>query len=167
MTQTFYNVATLAGTLLSLTGVIIAIVQIVKTRSAAELARAAADQSRQLLARNVLLSDLSGLTTSIEELKMHVRHRRLEAALLRVTDLNTALIRLQHVRDGAGRPSEESDMKFIMGQLAVLRDQLERVNTDTDSEFNAVRVNGILSKVSDRLNHWVGDITFKASSEAL
>ncbi len=165
MSQAFFNIATLAGTLLSLIGVLVAIAQILKTRSAAESAKHAADQAQRLLARNLFLADLSTCTTSIEGLKVLIRNRHHEAALLRVTDLNAALIRLRHLPDGNSPLGTDPDLTPIIAQLAVLRDLLERTVHNAEAEFNPVRINGVLSKVSDKLNDWVGAVTFKQLSE--
>jgi hypothetical protein len=159
MSQGFFNFATLIGTILSLIGVIVAIVQIRKTRNAADSAHQASIDAKLLISRDVLLVDVTACTTSIEEVKTLIRHRRLEAALLRVTDLTAALIRLSHLPPKAQRPSSR-DLKPVLTQLAILRELLESVNHDATEEFNPVHVNVLLSGISDQLNHWVGSSRF-------
>ncbi len=157
--QNVYNVATLVGTLLSLIGVVITLAQIRKTLTAATAAERAAAATQSVITRNVFLTDVSACITGIEELKVLIRASRFEAALLRVTDLTTALIRLQHLPDGSdGR--EPFDFRDTLTQLAILRELLEQKAHDSSSEIDAVQANSVLSKVSDGLNHWVGSAKY-------
>ena len=159
VTQDFFNIATLVGTILSLTGVLITLAQIRKTLNAARAAEHAAANTYQAITRNVFLSDVSACVTSIEELKVLLRSSRFEAALLRVTDLNADLIHIQHL---PSVPTDTSAIQFtdILTQLSVLREVLEQKVQGDPSDLNSVKANSVLSKISDQLNHWIGDTKY-------
>lgn len=163
MTQQFFNIATLVGTFLSLLGVLFAIGQIRRAVTAARAAENAAAGTERAIARNFFLADVSSCANAIEELKVLIRSDRHEAALLRVTDLTSNLIRIQHLPN---TPVDTSGIEFrqILTQLVILRDVLEQKLHTTETDVNPVQANAVLSIVSDQLNHWIGGATFDHSS---
>jgi hypothetical protein len=148
------NAIAAAGSVLSLIGVAIAIWQIRKTLRVAEAAQRAAEETQRAITRSVLLTDLSTCTTALEELKALIRGKRVEAALLRVTDLNTQLTQLQSLHGAS--PSEPLDFAQILTQLSILRELLERKLNEEKVVVNPVQVNTVLSSISDQLNSWIG-----------
>jgi len=159
------EVISIAGSMLSFLGVLIAISQIRKTRRAAEAAQNATDKTQKLIARNVLLQDISACTTAIEEVKALIRSKRYEASLLRVTDLNTQLIRLRYLKSNdAGL----ADIPFqeIVTQMSMLREMLEQSLNQKTSDLRPAHVNGILSRISDQLNAWIGKNRYVAKEGA-
>ena len=150
------EVISIAGSILSLIGVLIALVQIRKTLRAARAAEIAAKETQQAIARNILLADVSTCTRTLEEIKVLVRGERHEAALMRVTDLSTLLIQLQHLNI---QPASETKTNFarMITQLTILRELLEQKVYRQDTEINPVQVNTQLSKISDQLSRLLGE----------
>jgi len=141
--------------LVSVAGFAIAIWQIVKTRNAADAALQAAIEARKAIHKNFMLADISSCTGIIEEVKIHVRNRTNDAALLRVTDLSGRLTQLRHLPDSS---SEEYSIAFqdMLTHIAVIRDDLEQKSALPDYAFDIVKVNEKLAEISDYLNALIG-----------
>jgi len=141
----------------------VALAQIRKTLSAARAAEQAAANTHGAITRNVFLADVSSCVTAIEELKVLLRSSRFEAALLRVTDLNADLIHIQHL---PSVPADTSSIQFtdVLTQLSVLRELLEQKVQSDAPDLNPVQANSVLSRISDQLNHWIGDSKYFAAS---
>jgi hypothetical protein len=156
MSNLVINIISIIGSVLSLIGVIIAIAQIRKTLRAAQSAQAAATQTQFAISRNVLLTDISTCTRSLEELKVLIRGKRHEAALIRATDLSAQLIQLQHIQHSTN-DIQNINFREILTQLSILRELLERKVFQQNTEVNPVQVNSQLSQISDQLNRWIGE----------
>lgn len=157
------NIVSVAGTILSLVGVIIAIVQIRKTRLAAEAAARSATSTQRAISQNVMLTDVATCTTSLEEVKVLLRSSRFESALLRVTDLHAHLLQLHGVST-VGPTSVSIDFRDALTQLAILRDLLENKLHKRETAINPAQVNNVLSGISDQLNQWLGTAKYSAIS---
>lgn len=143
------------GTALSLLGITIAIYQILKTRKAAEAALLAANMATDAIQLNVTLTDVSSCINEVEEIKVMIRSKRYEAALLRVTDLSGRLIQLKNMPMNRF-VKHVPNSKEMLAQLSVLRDLLERKLQNEKLPINASKINKILSEISDGLNIWIG-----------
>lgn len=108
MSSELVNWISIIGSFLSLFGVIIALVQISKTRRAAEAAKDAAIQTQKAISRNLLLSDVSICIRNAEEIKSFVRNGKYESALIRVTDLISQLIQIREVLESSKSRSSNS-----------------------------------------------------------
>jgi hypothetical protein len=150
------------GSCMSFVGVLIAIHQIRKTRSAAEAAAGSAQAAHAALTKSVALSDLTACATTIEEVKVHVRHGHHEPALLRVTDLSKSIVQLHEARKSD--PLSANSNKRMLVQLGILRDLLER-GVQGDETVNPIQVNKALSQIADSLNELVGRLKFQATGE--
>lgn len=143
------------GSFLSLTGVIIAIWQIVKTQRIAQAAKDASDRTQKIISRNLLLSDVSNCTKNLEEIKTYVRIERYEASLIRVNDLISALVQIQQRLEGTNQiiPFEFEEM---ISQLSVVRKVFEKKVNNSSAKINNVQINLQLSDISDDLNKLIG-----------
>lgn len=153
-TQAVLDAISVGGSVLSLVGLGIAISQIVKTRKAADAAAAAARETQARIANAVILADLSTSTRSVEEVKEFIRSRKYEPALLRVSDLNHMVIQLQHLASSSTPP--DWTIREMLTNLSVLRDLLEQRLSDDATEVDTAKVNAELSRIGDRLSHWIG-----------
>jgi len=149
---------TLAGTILSLAGVIFAGAQILKTKRAALAAEEAAQNTQRSITNNVALVDLSTSTRSVEEVKSLIRAQRYEPALLRLSDLNSLVIQVQHIAAESDPP--EWSVREMLTNLSVLRDLLEQKLADDSVIVETAKVNAELSRIGDHLGHWVSGRKF-------
>lgn len=147
------------GSFLSLIGVLVALHQIGKVRSAAESAQEASETTSTSLQKNMAMIDISSCITVIEEIKVLIRGDRYEAALLRVSDLVGKIIQLKTMPKSEG-VSEIKKVSSMLAQLGVLRDLLEKKLHESDTEINPSKVNGILSSIADELHAWIGENKF-------
>lgn len=145
----------IAGSTLSLVGVVIAVAQINRTLRAARAAVDAAAATQRLIGRNVLLSDIASCAAAVEEIKTLVRGNRHEAALLRVSDICNQLTRISGISEES-KQSKALDLQEIRTQLSILRDHLELKLHQPKTVVSPVQVNAVLSEIALQLNHWIG-----------
>jgi hypothetical protein len=159
------QVISLTGSVLSATGVYLAIEQLKKTQKAAEAARDASQAAERGIARNVLIADISVSGKMIDEIKAFLRSCKYELALVRVSDLTAIIIQLQHVGTvDAAKPDHRA--REALTSLSVLRDLLEEKLYDECVVIDTAKVNSELARISDRLGHWVGRRKFSVIGEA-
>jgi hypothetical protein len=158
--QTALNIIGVVGSILSAVGVYVAIRQINQTKKVAQAALEASEATQRGIASNVILADMSSCMRVIEEIKTLLRSRRYESALMRVTDLTGLIIQLQHL---AAAGSERPDLRAreALTSLSVLRDLLELKLDDDSTSLEVAKVNSELSKIADRLGHWIGRRKFE------
>ena len=103
---------------------------------------------------------MTSCTRVIEEIKGLLRSRKYELALLRVTDLNSLIIQLQSLSTTTGeRPDQRS--REALTSLSVLRDLLELKLDNDETAIETAKVNAELSRIADRLGHWIGRKKFQ------
>jgi len=147
------------GSFLSFIGVLVALRQLGKVRNAAESAKTASEFTSSNLQKNMAMIDISSCITEIEEIKVLIRGRRYESALLRVGDLIGKIIQLKSMPKSEG-VFEINKISSMLAQLGVLRDLLEKKLHKPDTTVNPSKINGILSSISDELHAWVGENKF-------
>ncbi len=155
MSSELVNWISIIGSFLSLLGVIIALVQISKTRRAAEAAKDAAIQTQKAISQNLLLSDVSICLRNAEEIKSFVRIGKYESALIRVTDLISQLIQIREVLDSSNHP-HQIQFDERLSQLVIIRTDFEKKLTKSSAKINVVQVNSQLSEISDDLDKLIG-----------
>ncbi len=157
MSSELVNWISIIGSFLSLIGVIIALVQINKTRRAAEAAKDASLQTQKAISRNLLLSDVPNCTRNIEEIKYFARNEKYESALIRVTDLVSQLIQLRETLESSNQ-SHQIEFEERLSQLVFIRVNFEKKLNKNSVKINIVQVNSQLSEISDELNKLIGKV---------
>lgn len=157
MSSDLVNWISIIGSFLSLIGVIIALVQISKTRRAAEAAKVASIQTQSVISRNLLLSDVSICARNIEEIKYFARNEKYESALIRVTDLVSQLIQLRETLESSNQ-SHQIEFEERLSQLVFIRVNFEKKLNKNSVKINTVQVNSQLSEISDELNKLIGKV---------
>lgn len=159
--MTLAETLSLIGSAASVIGVCVAIWQIRRVLRTAQAAELAARMTQRAVQRDVLLADLSSCSRTLDEVRAHVRTERIEAALLRVSDVVSQLAQLRRLIQR--RPENKGILREALTQLQVLRDQLERVLAASGSaKFEPAQANKVLSVVSDDLNSMIGDIRYSS-----
>lgn len=156
MSSDLLNWISIFGSLLSLIGVIIAIVQIRKTRRAAEAAKDASLQAQRTISRNLLLSDVPTCTRNLEQIKQFVRDEKYESSQLRIGDLILELIQIQEILKSSNQVYQ-FEFEEILSQLSIIRENFEKKLAKSSVKIDAVQVNSQLSKISDDLNKLIGE----------
>ncbi len=94
LTDVWRDLIALASAVLTVAGLVYAILQIRKTQSAAMAAKAAAEQARAESHRSFLAYAAANAHRFINETKLHVDHERWEMAAVRMNDLADQAARL-------------------------------------------------------------------------
>jgi|GEM_PF-3319682 len=147
---------------LTLVGVIVAIVQMRKARESAEAARIAAEDARSSIALNTIMQDVGTCAGGFEEVQSLIRIESYHSALLRVSDLIARVAQIKGAQSGTGT-IRIPGLKNTLTQLEVLRELLEEKVADSSKEVDPLRVNRILSQISAALHEWLGKSKFKGS----
>lgn len=147
---------------LTVAGFSLAIWQIVKTRRAAQAATAAASAARDEIKKNVMLTDVVLCDKLLDEIRLHLRHQKIELALLRTTDLSAQLIQLRNIY--APSPPE-INFQGILTQLSILRTTLEAKVYSPDQPINTAQINNKLAHISATLNDCIGKQRFSSKGE--
>ncbi|MGC2238437.1 MAG: hypothetical protein WA584_19945 [Pyrinomonadaceae bacterium] len=156
MNSELVNWISIVGSFLSLLGVIIALIQISKTRRAAEAAKDASLQTQKAISRNLLISDVSNSIKHIEETRLYVRGENFELALVRVNDFNSNLIQMQKVLEGSTQ-IHQIDFIKIHREIKKIRIDLRNTIEGNTKALNRVRINNQLDFISDNLNKLIGE----------
>lgn len=159
MSSELVNWISIIGSFLSLIGVIIALVQIYKTRRAAEIAKDAVLETQKAISRNLLLSDVSICVKYIEEIRLYVRDERYELAQIRVNDLNSHFIQIQSLLKRSNQ-IHQIDFDEILFKLSNIRSMFEKKLTKSSVKINIAVVNSQLALISDDLNKLIGETKF-------
>ena len=148
MSSELVNWISIIGSLLSLIGVIIALVQISKTRRAAEAAKDAALQTQKDISHNLSISDVSTCLKHLEEIKSFARYEKYEAAQIRSGDLISQLIQIQEILSSSNQ-AHQIEFDKIISQLSQLRSKFEKKLADSSVKIDNTAVNEQLSLISD------------------
>jgi len=135
----------------------VAVWQAVKARRAAEAARDAANRAEKQIGRQVLLTDVSASLRILEEIRTLMRAMRYEPALMRTSDLIGQLTQVRQVKGG----TNPLDLGGMLTQLHVLQELLERKMHDPSVVVDP-QATKVLSRLSARLNSWMGDHKYTA-----
>lgn len=158
----FVDWLTVIGTILTLVGLAIAIIQIRKTTRSAEAAKTAAEAARAGMRANVILADLGQCTAIVDELRVLVQANRYDAALLRAQDLTKSLIQLREIFRQHGRTY---DFRPIVTDAGIVRGLIGRKLRDGRTRFDREDVLRTLAEWSDELHGLVGEATYGAPEE--
>ena len=157
MSSELVNWISIIGSFLSLIGVIIALVQIIKTRRVAEAAKDASLQTQKAISRNLLLSDVLNCVKHIDEIRLYLRGENYELAQVRANDLNSQLIQINAVVNASNQITQvELEELFI--EVSKIRLDLRKRIEGNKAKINVVKINAQLDLVSDNLNKLIGEI---------
>ncbi|MDD5421976.1 MAG: hypothetical protein PHT32_00935 [Candidatus Omnitrophica bacterium] len=142
--------------LISLAGFSITIWQLLKVKKVATVAKDAAIDAKKHIKSNVTLSDLTLCKKFAEEIKMSLRSKKYEAALLRTGDLLSYLNQLHPIMD-----DKEVRLKDSIAQLAILQESLEHKIRDEEYRVDVILANKKLSEIVDRVDTWIGKTKYE------
>jgi hypothetical protein len=83
------------GATASMFGLVVAILQIIRVRTASEAAKQAAEDARSQMYNFISVSDVSRATGLLNEVQRLLRDKKFEAAEIRLTDLKKSLIQFR------------------------------------------------------------------------
>lgn len=155
MSSELVNWISIIGSFLSLIGVIIALVQISKTRRAAEAARMASLETQKIISRNLSLSDVSVCVKYIEEVRLYLKNESYELAQIRVSDLVSQITQIQEILKNSNQ-IHQIDFEEMLSELTKTRNIFRKKLEGISIKINNIRVNNQLDIVSNSLNKLIG-----------
>lgn len=90
------NLFTVYGTYISVFGLVIAYIQLVQVKDAAQKTMIAVEENAKNISRILSVSDLSKSIKTIHEIQGFIAIKKYDLAILRMKDLRLALITVQH-----------------------------------------------------------------------
>jgi len=140
--------------LLSLLGFAIVLLQIRKTRHAAEASRIAADKALRAISEIDTISDLASLKERLKVLQVSIRWSRFEVAYHEAQSLREGFHQL---RNRSGFETDESliHLQAIVTFLSKLQDNLERKMDDGSYQLPLRAISAKLSEHATELSGWM------------
>lgn len=138
-----------AGVVITVVALVVAINQLVRTRGSAEAARKAALSARDSLSFNIRLSDLTSANRRVSEIRNLLLAEQYRLAGMLLSDLRALIVQIDATRpadaDGA------ADFQSSIAQLSTLETELVRQERDPRRPIDVVRASKRLLEVSDLL----------------
>jgi hypothetical protein len=154
------DLASIAGVAISITGFIVTVVNVRRSKSAAERAEAAANEARLLIRSYETVADFSAAIAIMEEIKRLHRTGQMDMLLDRYAALRKVLIGVRKLSPSVNE-TMESQIQNAITTLATMEDVVEKCRSDGTSP-NFVRLNRLLSRDIDALQAVFIDIKVEA-----
>jgi hypothetical protein len=140
--------------ILSLSGFAIVLLQLRKTRHAAEASRVASDKALRAISEIDTISDLASLKERLKVLQVSIRGSRYEVAYHEAQSLREGFHQL---RSRKGFESDESriHLQAIVTFLSKLQDNLERKIDDSTYQLPLRAISAKLSEHATELSGWM------------
>ena len=143
------------GALISLAGFIVTVILILKTRKSAEAAKDAAKEAQNILNKNVMLADMATCIEIIQQVKAFLLSNRYDAASIRLQEFQSKLSELRHL-DKTENPMPKEAFQAIFSNVFIINNELEAKIRDPNYAIDVERTNRTLSKITVRLQDWLG-----------
>ena len=138
-------IITIISFLITVTGLVIAIIQIMKTKKISNNAYLAALEAKSAIKKPIIISELSKIIKSLQEIQNDIRNEKLDVAYLRTKDLIHSLIEIRQILCSMEN-NEYNIITEIISQLgAILRRQLE-VSINKKENLDVFQINKKLSE---------------------
>jgi hypothetical protein len=141
--------ASLAGVAIAIVGFVVTVVNVMRSKSAAERAEAAANEARRMMRAYQTVSDLSAAIAIMEEIKRLHRLGQIDPLLDRYGALRRALIRVRKMAPALSESMQTQIQSAIM-TLSTIEGIVERARAEGSSP-DIVELNRWLSMEIDSL----------------
>lgn len=152
---------TIFSSLITIFGFIITIIQIIKTRKISNAAYSAASEAKTVIKNTIVISDLSKLVKSIQEIQNDIANEKNDAAFLRTKVLIHALIEIRQLALSMEYDKSNIITKMV-AQLGILRRQLEEAIYKKE-KVEVLKINQKLSEFEIELSELTAKIKFPLS----
>jgi hypothetical protein len=152
--RTLPEILAIVGSVASLFGLLIAIMQILAVKKVADATHAAVNETRARLVSRISLADVAKATRIVEQIMTHLMNKKLELAHLRLQDLREMLMQFR-----AG--------SFLNGETTAQYDQLlTNVGIHSENLFSAIyKDKSIDVRVINHTLQCIVEILVKAENE--
>jgi ABC-type uncharacterized transport system permease subunit len=152
------NVLAIIGFIITVVGFFITIRQIYKTQKISNAAYLAASEAKSAIKSTIIISDLSTIIKSFQEIKDNIRNGKFDASYLRTNDLIHSLIQTKQLILGI-ECNEQEIIKKMITQLSVLRNQLEAAIYKNE-KIDALKINQRISELEIDISELATKIKF-------
>lgn len=153
------------GVILSLLGFLVVVLQLKKTRRAAEASKVAADRTLDAVSQIDTAFDLASLKERLKGLQSSIRASRFEIAYYEAQSLREGFHRL---RNRKGFESEEGkvELQTMVTFLRKLQDQLERKIQDAEYQLPVRPISANLSDHAMKISGWIEQRRFELGGQS-
>ena len=149
---------TIISSLITVTGFLVTIVQITKTKKISHAAYSAAIDAKLAITNTIIISNLSSNVKSIQEIQGDILNGKNDVAYLHTKDLILALIEIRQLIISKGYDDQKIITETIV-QLGVLKRQLESAIYKTE-KIDIFKVNPKLSELELKLSELAAKTKF-------
>lgn len=153
------DIIPVVGSVASLFGFIVAIIQIIKTRSSSEAARRAAQDAKSRVHNYVSLSDIYNATRMLDDVKRYLRKENYQAAELRMSDLRGRLTKVKN-HEILEELDREGEFKNIISDLGMEVTNLNKSMMDSSKTYDGSKPIGKLEEAKDIMQEMASRIKF-------
>lgn len=152
--STWGNITSIVGLFASVAGFVWALVQIYRSKNAAQQARDAADRAREDIFRSSAMLELAAALAAMQEIQRLQREGAWRVLLEKYSALRTNLISIR-----AGRPNlneqHKSTIQGAIAQLRTIEDKVQRALV-SDQTPKIDKLNSIVADQLDKLSEVLG-----------
>ena len=149
--------ASVIGLLIAVPGFVLTLRSVRKTRSAAESARKAAEQTVKSLAKADTVIQITVAISVIDEIRRMHRQSSWPNLPDRYSSLRRALISIKE-SSASHAQSHQTTLQDAISQISVLEDQIEQQLAGQPSRMDIPRANRIMAKQADALQRVLENI---------
>jgi len=144
---------------LSVVGFLVVLLQLRKTRTAAEAAKLATDRALQAISDTETISDIATIKERIKKVQVAVQGGRYEVALHESQFLRESLHQLRN-RRGFDTDADKTEIQEIITFLRKIQDYFERHLQDPTFEVPARFINRGLFDQATKVSEWIEKMRF-------
>ena len=149
---------TIISSLITVTGFLITIMQIIKTKKISNAAYSAAKDAKMAITNTIIISNLSSKVKSIQEIQSDILNGKNDVAYLHTKDLIHALIEIRQLIISKGYDDQKIITETIV-QLGVLKRLLESAIYKSE-KIDIFKINPKLSELELKLSELAAKTKF-------
>lgn len=152
-------IITIISSLITIGGFIIMILQIIKTKKISNDAYTAASEAKMIIKSTIVISDLSTIVKSMQEIQNDILNEKNDLAYLHTKDIVHSLIEIRQIINSMDLCENDIISEMIAQLGGILRRQLE-VSISKKEKIDILNVNQKLSEFELSLSELVAKIKF-------
>ena len=157
-------IITIISALITIVGFIIMIIQIIKTQKMSSAAYSAASAAKLEIKRPIVISELSSIIKSIQEIQNNILNEKNDVAYLHNKNVVHSLIEIRQIINSMDITEKDVLSEMIMQLGGIIRRQLE-VSISKKEKIDILKVNQKLSEFELALSELTAKIKFPLTEE--
>jgi hypothetical protein len=149
--------ASVLGIVITVVGFIATLINVARSKNAAEQAQLAVDRVRHDMKKMDTVSEIAAVLTTMEEIKRLHRKGEWEILPERYSALRKSLITIRCSTSNL-TDDQQTTLQSAIGQFAALEKHVEELNIPNGDKPDVPKLNGIVSRQIDRLHETFTEI---------